>query len=102
MRVSHDETQLQKGRGPGSELRSVQRRCKRLERECRQTHGALERKQAECERWRKRSFDEGSSTSKIEKKLEVRGAGIFTLGPDVGDSPSSPGITILGPTGSPL
>jgi len=40
------------------ELEAVRRQCRALERECQRTHDAFEKKQAECERWRKRALEE--------------------------------------------
>jgi len=71
--------------GPGedprldAELQMMRRSCSQLQRDCMKWHDALEQKQAECERWRKRSFDApnhalaGHVTS-----------GPFTLGPEDG------------------
>merc|ERR1712125_92379 len=42
------------------ELQQVRHRCKSLERECARTHDALERKQTECEHWRRRGVGAGA------------------------------------------
>lgn len=83
-----------------AELSDMRQQCKSLERVCARTHDALEKKQALCERWRRRCLDQSTSTSQFAP-LEVavvtdgrRGRAPFTLGPidsDTGLSLPSPG-----------
>merc|ERR1712110_1168572 len=40
-----------------ADLASTRELCRSLERECARTHDKLEKKQAECDRWRKRVVD---------------------------------------------
>lgn len=74
------------------ELELVRRQCKALERECQRTHDSLEKKQTECERWRKRALEEqrrhaagqGSGpedTGPVESSEHAEPAMPFVLGP---------------------
>lgn len=76
-----------------TELQTMRRRCKALEKECAKTHDALEKKQAECLRWRKRSFEHGNHSN--QSTLSGK-SGPFTLGPvDNGAD-----LKLLSPNGS--
>eukprot|EP00928_Gymnodinium_smaydae_P073786 TRINITY_DN56914_c0_g1_i1.p1 TRINITY_DN56914_c0_g1~~TRINITY_DN56914_c0_g1_i1.p1 ORF type:complete len:371 (-),score=107.57 TRINITY_DN56914_c0_g1_i1:60-1172(-) len=76
-----------------AELQQVRRRCKSLERECARTHDSLERKQSECERWRRLGVTGGS----VGRLAVTAGDGAsilsatptFTLGP-ASDAPLTP------------
>jgi hypothetical protein len=60
------------------ELQQMRQHCKSLERECARTHEALERKQTECERWRRRGIAASPSGTRL---LAVADGSTFTLGP---------------------
>merc|ERR1712232_1449028 len=73
------------------ELQQVRARCKSLERECARTHESLERKQTECEHWRRRGIGAGAgprllAVTDTQASVLVGGGGDgraspFTLGP---------------------
>jgi len=64
-----------------SEIQSLRQSCKALERDCQKKHGSLEKKQAECERWRRRAFEPRSS-------FPAEAVGTWMLGPSEGGSVS--------------
>eukprot|EP00747_Dinoflagellata_sp_TGD_P075988 gnl/TRDRNA2_/TRDRNA2_158960_c1_seq1.p1 gnl/TRDRNA2_/TRDRNA2_158960_c1~~gnl/TRDRNA2_/TRDRNA2_158960_c1_seq1.p1 ORF type:complete len:337 (+),score=63.61 gnl/TRDRNA2_/TRDRNA2_158960_c1_seq1:2-1012(+) len=82
-----------------AELHSLRRHCAALQRECAKAHGALEQKQAECERWRRRSFDSASPTRLMPDSPSMApGASrsLFTLGPQEGEVAA--GLALPSPT----
>jgi len=70
-----------------AELEEIRRQCKLLERECSRTHDALERKQAECERWRRRSLEPATRQQPLSPiSAGTRWLEPFTLGPGEGEA----------------
>lgn len=65
------------------ELQSERQRCRSLERECSRAHDSLEKKQSECERWRRRSLAMGAAYLFTGAADAAAGGGAlpFTLGP---------------------
>jgi predicted nucleic acid-binding Zn-ribbon protein len=81
-----------------SELQMFRKRCKQLEKECHKTHTALEKKQAACDMWRRRSFEQGSGscTSAVSEEPAP-----FTLGPaDKDISADTCALRLLSPNGT--
>jgi len=78
-RLGLPSTPLDHNVGNGLTLQAVQQRCKTLELEVTKTHDALERKQTECEKWRRRgrfpTHNSGAATTRAPE------SGPFALGP---------------------
>merc|ERR1740129_2570518 len=58
------------GRDPrtiDAEMGGLQQRCKSLERQCAKMHGALEKGQVACERWRRRCLSATPSRSELRE-----------------------------------
>lgn len=76
---------LQEAQSIDAEIAALKQRCKVLEAECGRMHVALERGQAACERWRRRSMGHPSK----ESLLSLSQVGLtprpvpFALGPEV-------------------
>lgn len=82
-----------------AELDAARRQCKALERECQRTHATLEKKQAECERWRARILERrrrGGLPSTLEEPLgdseQQPASAPFLLGDADGDAVNSTGF----------
>jgi len=60
-----------------SEIQAMWQHCKTLERDCARMHDALEKKQVECEQWRKRASEPLRQLPSTIRREE----GPFTLGP---------------------